>query len=206
MNTNEIDLIDLFDEFYILANDAIDNIQQPNPTVQILSKDTGEAERTTEAETVVAEMLASTPAKTETSTVSSISQTQSPSLSFAGANKQHIAFIYNDKIYDSKDNVEMIMNFITKALKFSLDDVAILRISKNNEYHITQILEELNCKKAVLWGCAELFTNENIHLAVHEVHAVKEIQVLNADAAHKYHNNQDLKMKLWEAAQKIFKQ
>lgn len=206
MNKGEEHLTDLFDEFYIIASDAKDILQKTNVDKHTSSNNNVEVEEKVETEPIANQHSPLTNAETEISIATPIGQPQLPPLNFTGANKQHIAFIYNDKIQDSKDNVEMIINFITKALKFSLDDVAILRLSKNNHHQITQILVELNAKKAVLWGCSDLLKEENIHLSAHQIETIGQATIVNAEEAQKYHNNQSLKLALWEASQKIFKQ
>ncbi len=203
MNKAEEYLTELFDEFYILASDTKDILPQTNSDKHASSKNKTEVEKEVEAEPITNQAPIS--AEVVTSNAVLINQPQLPPLNFTGANKQHIAFIYNDKIHDSKDNVEMIINFITKALKFSLDDIAILRLSKNNHHQITQILVQLGAKKAVLWGCSDLLRAENILLSAHQIETIGQTTIVNAEEAQKYHNNQSLKLALWEASQKIFK-
>lgn len=207
MNLDDDNLADLFDEFYILADDTREIIiPQTNHIMQPPSAGNEEAGIKAVVEPEITPVVVQPPVITEKHNPIPNKPVSLPPLSFAGANKQYIAFIYNDKIFDSKDNVEMIMNFITKALKFSLDDVAVLRLSKNSEYTLMQILDELKCKKAVLWGCSDLLAAEHQQLATHQIETVNQTWVINAEAAQKYHNNQPLKLALWEAAQKMFKQ
>ena len=120
-------------------------------------------------------------------------------LIYSGANKRHITFIYNDKINDSRENVEMISNLITKALKFSMDDVAVLRVSKNENHTIEQIIKQLEAKHAIVWGAPSGFNFSKIH----EINLINTTQLMLADFVQNYHGNNDYKAQLWAAIQTL---
>jgi hypothetical protein len=127
-----------------------------------------------------------------------------PPLIFSGANKRLIAVIYNDKNNDSRENVEMLSNLITKALKMSMDDVAIIRLSKNPGYPLPVIFNELRTEKAMVWGATDLPGIENLQTEVHQQVQIGKTIVLINDEVYKYHNNAVHKARLWEAIQKLF--
>jgi hypothetical protein len=121
-------------------------------------------------------------------------------LNYSGANKRLIAIIYNDIINDSRENVGMLSDLITKGLKFSMDDVAVIRLSKNQNYSIEQILEQLKPKHTIIFGAPDGFQ----HQLVHQIVEINSNQVLVTDFVHLYLNNNEYKGQLWTSIKTLF--
>ncbi len=209
--TNDIEnVIDLFDELYVFETEEelaakvnSEGVVQPKESSTI--KPVEEQKQITPQTEVVVETPKPTLPK------ETISETQpeltapihepiiQKTLNYSGANKRHIAIIYNDIINDSRENVEMLSNLITKALKFSMDDVAVVRLSKNQKISVEEIIAQLQAKHAIVWGAPSQFEYPNIH----QIYAINSTQVMVADFVNNYHNKGEYKTQLWAAIQKL---
>lgn len=195
MNKDIEPIIDLFDEFYLITSDI--------KTSEIVSNEPIEQTEITTPDTisqVEPTKVISTPVEAPTSSL------PSPiSIQYAGANKKHIVFIYNDKINDSRENVEMITNLINKALNLSMESVAVIRASKNEQLTKTALLEQLKPVIVVSFGMEEWLKQSDIQAQIHQPLQVGETVYFNAHSAHLYLNNNELKKVMWLNLQPIFK-
>ncbi len=210
--TNEIEnIIDLFDELYVFetkdelaAKVKSDVVTMPMETVFL--------EQVDEKKSTVPETEPPISIQVPTIQNDSFVETQpelpSPQkeplvqipLNYSGANKRLIAIIYNDIINDSRENVGMLSDLITKGLKFSMDDVAVVRLSKNQNYSIEQILEQLKPKQAIIFGAPDGFQ----HQLVHQIVEINSNPVLVSDFVHFYLNNNEYKGQLWTSIKTLF--
>lgn len=202
MSTDIENIADLFDEFYVIANDeSPETVKQEEPVA---------IENTIVEETPA---VVSLPAQEEPVITSTIQTESTPievpntpskqviPIQYAGANKRHIVFIYNDKNNDTRENVEMITNLIRNALKFSMDDVAVVRLSKNESLSLSDINEQLMAKQVIIFGANTLLPQANMH----KVLEINQTRVLVADEVHQYHNKNEYKAQLWAGIQNVFK-
>lgn len=197
MNNEIEDIVDLFDEFFIIDSPEQANIVKP-VVVAAAEKPVVEPDH--------AEPVSKTPENPlppVTSVPPAPQVTISP-LNFSGANKRHITVIYNDKNNDSRANVEMLSNLITKALKFSMDDVAIVRLSRNPEHTLKTIADTLQPEYIMAWGASGLVKDAQLQTPVHGIVAFGGAQVLLADEVHAYLDNNVHKTALWQAIQTLF--
>jgi len=210
--TNEIEnIIDLFDELYVFetkdelaAKVKSDVVTMPMETVFL--------EQVDEKKSTVPETEPPISIQVPTIQNDSFVETQpelpSPQkeplvqipLNYSGANKRLIAIIYNDIINDSRENVGMLSDLITKGLKFSMDDVAVVRLSKNQNYSIEQILEQLKPKQAIIFGAPDGFQ----HQLVHQIVEINSNPILVSDFVHLYLNNNEYKGQLWTSIKTLF--
>lgn len=202
MSTDIENIADLFDEFYVIANDespktvkqeepvAIENtiVEVPPAVVSLPAQEEPVVTSTIQTETTPIE-VPNTPPK------------QVIPIQYAGANKRHIVFIYNDKNNDTRENVEMITNLIRNALKFSMEDVAVVRLSKNESLSLADINEQLMAKHVIVFGANTLLPQANIH----HVLVLNQTRVLVADEVHHYHAKNEYKGQLWVGIQNLFK-
>lgn len=208
--SNEIEnIIDLFDELYVLEtqDDVSVKVENSQVLTTTLVDDAIEIKVDAEVpivETLVEPLLPTQENQTLTKNQPELTTPQQEPiaeipLNYSGANKRHIAIIYNDKVNDSRENVEMLSNLITKALKFSMDDVAVVRVSKNQNHTIQQIIGQLEAKHAIIWGAPSDFNFNNIH----EINLVNNTQLMVGDFVQNYHDNNDYKAQLWLAIQNL---
>lgn len=209
--TNDIEnVIDLFDELYVFETKE-ELAAKVNSEVVVLPAETGAVKPVEESKpiTPVVEMVTETlvtslPKEPIVATQPELTAplnepTIQKTLNYSGANKRHIAIIYNDIINDSRENVEMLSNLITKALKFSMDDVAVVRMSKNQNFSIEEIIAQLHSKHAIVWGAPSEF----IYREVHQIYPIQSAKVMVADFVNNYHNKNEYKTQLWSAIQKL---
>lgn len=193
MNIKAEEIADLFDEFYLIRETKTSTVLETPISENINAKPTNNLQPNEDVVHINHQInqVISTEKIAETIEVNSV-----PQLYYSGANKKHITFIYNDKITDSKDNVDLIMNVLTKVLKINLEDIAMVRLSKNNTHNLQQITDELQPKKVLLWGCKELLQQEHISYDLHTIKNVSNINLLIADLVHHYHGNDSYKKDL----------
>lgn len=200
MNNEIEEITDLFDEFFII--DSPDEISADKP-VDAAVKPASDVPVKETAEHVINTPQNPLPPE---SPVKPEPQIPLAPLNFSGANKRHITVIYNDKNNDSRENVEMLSNLVTKALKLSMDDVAIVRLSRNPEYSLSMIFNTLNTKHAMIWGAFDLLKAENNNTAIHQTSSIGSTLIMVADEAHTYHDNTAYKTALWQAIQTLLAQ
>lgn len=199
MNNEVEDIVGLYDEFFIIDGEKLEK-PADGLTAQTASPvKNAPATPVAPAEPELPVSIAPEPVEQPVSKEQPL-----PALHYSGANKKHIAVIYNDKNNDSRENVEMLSNLITKALKFSMDDVAVLRLSRNDNITLDRFFDTLNTKHALLWGAQDLIKQAGNEAAIHSVITIGQTQVMVADFVHAYHGNAEYKAKLWEAVQKLF--
>jgi hypothetical protein len=211
---NEIEnVIDLFDELYVFENkeELVSNVNSEvayQPAQSNANNSNEETSTTTPKTEVVNETLITAlpnepifTTKPEL-TAPIIKPAIQKTLNYSGANKRHIAVIYNDIINDSRENVEMLSNLITKALKFSMNDVAVVRMSKNQNFTVEEIINQLQAKHAIVWGAPSEFAFSEIH----QIYTINSTQIMVADFVNNYHNKNDYKAKLWSAILKLLPQ
>lgn len=210
--TNEIEnIIDLFDELYVFDTKeelatkvSADVVAEPIDAASV-PKVEGVNSTVTEIEPAVETSVSTLQNDSFVETQPELTAPQNEPivqipLNYSGANKRLIAIIYNDIINDSRENVEMLSNLITKALKFSMDDVAVVRLSKNQNHTIEEIITQLQSKHAIVWGAPQGFA----HQTIHQVNQINQTRLLVTDFVHQYHNNNDYKVQLWTAIQSLF--
>ncbi len=195
-------IADLFDEFYVIANDeSPETVEQVEPvTIEntIVEAPPAVVSLPAPEEPVVTSTIQTEPTSIE---VPNTPPKQVIPIQYAGANKRHIVFIYNDKNNDTRENVEMITNLIRNALKFSMDDVAVVRLSKNESLSLADINEQLMAKQVIIFGANTLLPQAKVH----EVLVINQTRVLVADEVHQYHNKNEYKAQLWAGIQNVFK-
>lgn len=209
--TNDIEnVIDLFDELYVFETKE-ELAARVNSEVVIEPANSGTIKSNEEIKPTapIAEVVAEPPILTlpKEPIVATQPELTAPinepaiqkTLNYSGANKRHIAIIYNDINNDSRENVEMLSNLITKALKFSMDDVAVVRVSKNQNFSVEEIITQLQSKHAIVWGAPSEFTLREVH----QIYPIQSAQVMVADFVNNYHNKSDYKAQLWSTIQKL---
>ncbi len=183
-------IVDLFDEFYLVSD--------------ITSKEELITGSTNKEETVTNNTPAIESNQSNTLINDSLNQPQNtinlPKIEYAGKNQKHIVFIYNDTTNDSKENALFIQNIFQKALQLQLDDIAIIRISKNPTLTKNQILEELSPKQIIIFGTQPFFPATSFHQILVE----NNTKILLADAPENYHESKEKKLVLWNLIQQIF--
>lgn len=196
MNIKAEDIADLFDEFYLIRETKTPTVLETPISENINAEPTNNLQPNED----VVELNQQTNPIVSPQKLEETKKAQPvPQLFYSGANKKHITFIYNDKIIDTKDNVDLIINVLTKVLKISLEDIAMIRLSKNNTHSLQQITGELQPKKVLLWGCQELLQQQNISYDLHTIKNVSNINLLMADMVHQYHGNDSYKKDLLNA-------
>lgn len=200
MNNEIEEIADLYDEFFIIDPLAQISGNKPVEVVAAVARPVPVKE--------AAEPVINTPEDLlpPVNNVAPTPQIPLSPLNFSGANKRHITVIYNDKNNDSRENVEMLSNLVTKALKLSMDDVAIVRLSRNPEYSLSMIFNTLNSEYAMIWGAFDLLKSEHNDTAIHQTSSMGSTRIMVADEAHTYHDNTTYKTALWQAIQSLLAQ
>jgi hypothetical protein len=196
-HTEIIHLIDLFDEFYLFD-------QKEQTTSPVTTSTTVEQVKTENVEVHSTSPVESAQPITLTYAEPIIEPpVPSSPIQYAGANKRLFAFIYNDKINknDERANVELISNLIKNALKWTMDDIAIIRLSKNEDLKIARVIEQLKVNKVIIWGMDDGFEDDIKQKGIHEVHSYLQSKVLITHPVSDYHQNNRAKQSLWQSIQ-----
>jgi len=182
MNHEIITLTDLFDEFYLINDTETTSLNSPKPLPSLNNTN---------------DFLEPKIANEPQNKFPEIPVTPKPQVIYKGANKKHITIIYNDKFYDSPENVLLITNLITKGLNISFEDVAICRVKQNDNLNLIDYFEQLTPKKVLFWGCSDLLTDAEVAYKMHEIGIFNGIHFLVADQVQMYHDNTTYKTQLW---------
>ncbi|MCU0423675.1 MAG: hypothetical protein MUC81_12785 [Bacteroidia bacterium] len=82
-----------------------------------------------------------------------------------------------------------------------MDDIAIIRLSKNEDLKIARIIEQLKVNKVIIWGMDDGFEDDIKQKGIHEVHSYLQSKVLITHPVSDYHQNNRAKQSLWQSIQ-----
>lgn len=114
-------------------------------------------------------------------------------LIYQGKNLKQIAFIFQSNEKDLNEADRQMLNKLVAALQLTPDDIAWVYLLQNPDYTLSEVLTELNTKKAVLWG-----SNAQ---PVHTIHLTEHTHILHAMHVSSYHDNIPMKTELWKQLQ-----
>ncbi|MFA6260929.1 MAG: hypothetical protein WC760_05645 [Bacteroidia bacterium] len=118
---------------------------------------------------------------------------------FGGFESQILMLVNSLPDLDHTDR-EMLNNLVEKAIKITWDKVALLNLAKNQDYSVLEIMNELNPKKTIIWGCDEQ-PDELTGGPKYQVAIWKTGEVLRVEGPEAYRSNSDNKRMLWEQIQ-----
>lgn len=124
--------------------------------------------------------------------------------SFSGANNKRILFVYDQPVKLSGDELQMVENLVTRAIGWSMDDLALMNLSEQSQQDFARIKTFFNPQHIIFWGCDAFLSSNNIPQKMHEVLHGKEMKVLSAHAPVTYQQQPELKKALWDSIRQLF--
>lgn len=118
---------------------------------------------------------------------------------FGGFQAQILMLVNSLPELDNIDR-EMLNNLVEKAIKISWDKVALLNLANNSAYTVAEVLEELNPKKTIIWGCDQNLENLPVDQKYH-VMKMNSGELLWVESPEIYRSQSDSKRNLWEQIQ-----
>lgn len=133
----------------------------------------------------------------EVSAVKESKKNENPLL-FEGGLAKRLLFVYHSPTGMSPEDRKMIQNLIEQAIKYKLDEVALLNLFDNQTPPISRLME-LEPKHIIFWGCESYIAANQLNESFYEVHQTGGVQFISAHAISLFHADKDLKLKLWNA-------
>jgi hypothetical protein len=123
---------------------------------------------------------------------------------FIGGNKKRVLFVFNDKNQLSGEDLVMVENLVTKAIGWSMDDIALINLSQNEQINFQEMKNFFNPLHVLFWGCDEFLAVNSIPQKNYEVLNGKTTKVLTVQPISTYLTQPDLKKLLWASIQSLF--
>lgn len=120
-------------------------------------------------------------------------------INFEGGNNAPLIFVFEAKLNEA--DAKLIYNLIHNAMKTNMQSVMFVYLADNIELSEQQLINIMNPKQLVIWGCPAWFPSiEN-----YKVEKVQSTKLLHVDAVNLFHTDVKLKTILWNSIQEIIK-
>ena len=117
---------------------------------------------------------------------------------FTGANKKKTLFVHYDEDQLSENDQLMIANLVIKGIGWSMDDIAVISLSQNEQATIQNIRDFFKPAQIIFWGCDKFLKANHIPVKMHEVLRGKEMKVLSVQPVAFYQTAEQKKI-LWQS-------
>lgn len=125
-------------------------------------------------------------------------------LIFRGSALKRLLFVYHEpKNWNGADE-KMIQTLITNGLKLALQDIMLLNLFENNTPDWQTIINELKPEKIIFWGCDAYAETAGLAKPTYTVHQQEGYRYLLVHAASAFHDERELKTKLWASIKNLF--
>ncbi len=124
---------------------------------------------------------------------------------FLGRNEKRIAIIVNEAttIYLPDEELNFLMGILT-ACKLSMADVALVNISKTLATTYTEIEEQLNAEKILLFGVSPAQLQLPLQFPNYQIQKYNSQVYIAAPALKVLHGDKEEKTKLWNCLKQVF--
>ena len=117
-----------------------------------------------------------------------------------GKEQAELMFVFSSRLQGVDD--EMIHKLIHNAMKLNRETVSFMYLSDNQGLSFGDMIKITSAKRVLVWGASKWVGSELISYQPIGVH---NLQSLLVDEPAVYHNNIELKTKLWTASQQLMK-
>ncbi|MES2561015.1 MAG: hypothetical protein V4590_14815 [Bacteroidota bacterium] len=124
-------------------------------------------------------------------------------INFEGGNKTGLVFVFEESL--SPADKEMIHNLIHKAMKLTMEDVALVDLSQHNDVSAGQMINIIKPARMIVWGAHDWLLSEVSALKKYEVGTYHNSSILAVDAVTAFQDNVPLKTTLWTNIQLLLK-
>lgn len=133
------------------------------------------------------------------------------SVKFLGGNKQKVLLINrceSAEFLSEKENLFLLKGIgkkgLLEAINLSLDDVAIINISKSTVKSFRLLAQKMDFSRMILFGISPKEINLNIETEKYKVCVVNDCKIVFADSMEMIIGNDSLKKELWLSLQAMF--
>ncbi|MFM2326910.1 MAG: hypothetical protein RIR31_1112 [Bacteroidota bacterium] len=139
---------------------------------------------------------------TDTTKVNTVKTT---GISFLGTNQKQIAIIVDNEktIYLPDEELNFLLGILS-ACKLSMADVALVNISKNNAPIYTDIEQQLNAEKILLFGVTPAQLQLPLQFPHYQIQKFNNQVYLSAPSLQLIEEDKAEKTKLWNCLKQIF--
>lgn len=126
-------------------------------------------------------------------------------ISFLGTNQKKIAIVVaaTESIYLPDDELNFLLGILS-ACKLSMADIALINISKNPAFSYTDIQEQLQAEKILLFGLPADSLNLPLQFPPYQVQQFNNQVYLSSASLDALQKNKAEKMNLWNSLKSIF--
>lgn len=136
--------------------------------------------------------------------INEVKENENPiKINFEGGNKKGLLFVFEQTL--SPTDKEMIHNLIHKAMKLTMEDVALFDMSGASELSLDQMINIIKPKHIILWGAHNLLLKVAPNSKKYDVIRHNNCSILNVDAVSAFQDNVPLKTTLWTNIQLLLK-
>ena len=125
-------------------------------------------------------------------------------LRFSGSAQKRLLFVYHEPQNWNGADEKMIQTLITKGLQLALQDIMLLNLFENNTPDWQTIVSELKPEKVIFWDCDAYAEIAGFGKQPYTVHQNQGYRYLLVHAASAFHDDKDLKIKLWTSIKRLF--
>jgi hypothetical protein len=134
-----------------------------------------------------------------------INTTNTGNISFLGTNQKHIAIIVDTEktIYLPDEELNFLLGILS-ACKLSMADVALVNIAKNNTLIYTDIAQQLNAEKILLFAVTPAQLQLPLQFPHYQIQKFNTQVYLSAPSLQLIEADKAEKTKLWNCLKQIF--
>lgn len=125
-------------------------------------------------------------------------------INFEGGNKTGLVFVFENPLSDA--DKEMIHNLVHKAMKLTMEDVALIYLHTMKGVSYEQMINVINGNKVIVWGAFEWISESVGAINKYEVTPYRKSTLISVDVVSAFMNNVPLKTVLWNSIQSLIKQ
>jgi len=126
-------------------------------------------------------------------------------ISYLGNNQKKVIILVRsaDAIYLPDDELNFLLGILT-ACKLSMADIALINISKNTPLLYSDVTEQLNAEKMILFGVDPGELGLPLQFPHYQVQNYNNQVYLSSESLNNLQTDKEEKMKLWNCLKKVF--
>jgi len=131
--------------------------------------------------------------------------TKTSNISYLGNNQKKVIILVrsSDAIYLPDDELNFLLGILT-ACKLSMADIALINISKNTPLLYSDVTEQLNAEKILLFGVDPGDLGLPLQFPYYQVQKYNNQVYLSSESLNNLQKDKEEKMKLWTCLKRVF--
>lgn len=136
--------------------------------------------------------------------INEVKENENPiKINFEGGNKTGLVLVFEQSLLAA--DKEMIQNLIHKAMKLTMEDVALVDLSHHQGVSVDQMINIIKPKHVIVWGAHNWLANTVAGIKKYEVTTYNNSSILAVDVVSAFQDNVPLKTTLWTNIQLLLK-